>query len=42
MFSESFDKQDEDDQVLDEIDFYDNLNIFRHLISDIISGIWYW
>ena len=41
MFSESFDKQDEDDQVLDEIDFYDNLIFFRHLISDIISGIWY-
>ena len=36
MFSTRFDKQDEDDQVLDEIELYINLSINRNLTeSDI-------
>ena len=31
MFSTRFDKQDEDDQVLDEIELYINLSINRNL-----------
>ena len=31
VFLARFDKQDEDDQVLDEIEFYINLNIIQNL-----------
>ena len=39
VFSARFDKQNEDDQVLDEIEFFINLNINNNLIESDIDNI---
>ena len=39
MFSARFDKQDEEEQVLDEIDLYINLNINRNIGESGIDNI---
>ena len=38
MFSVKLDKQDEDDQVLDEVELYINLNINNNLIESDIKN----
>ena len=39
VFSARFDKQDEDDQVLEELELYFTLNIFRNLTESDFDNI---
>ena len=39
VLSARFDKQDEDDQVLEELELYFNLNIFRNLTESDFDNI---